>query len=101
MKLPWERAEAEPIIVACVLLLNLRTELVGFNQTRTVYGGAMDDRCIALNALYAQLSADDGEDRSREDDILAAQVDQPGYVQGGGARAGGGLRQRHHLSVRR
>ena len=44
----------------------------------------MDDRCIALNALYAQLSADDGEDRSREDDILAAQVDQPGYVQGGG-----------------
>ena len=88
MKLPWERAEAEPIIVACVLLLNLRTELVGFNQTRTVYGGAMDDRCIALNALYAQLTADDGEDRGREDDILAAQVDQPGYVQGGGAREG-------------
>ena len=80
-KLPWQKAEAEPIITACILLLNLRTELVGFNQTRTVYQGAMDDRCIALNALYAQLSDEDGIDRGREDDLIAAAIDQPGAVE--------------------
>lgn len=90
MKLPWEREQAEPILLACILLLNLRTELVGFNQTKTVYSGAMDDRCFALNALYAQLSEDDGEDRGREDDILAAQVDQPGFVEGGARAVGQG-----------
>lgn len=90
MKLPWGREEAELIIVACILLLNLRTELVGFNQTRTVYSGAMDDRCLVLNALYAQLSEDDGDDRGREDDVLGSQVEQHGFVEAGPAGAGYG-----------
>jgi len=72
MKLPWVREEAKLILDAAILLLNLRTELVGFNQTKTVYSGAMQARCLELNALYNELARADGEDRSREDDILAA-----------------------------
>ena len=77
-KLPWKREEAQPIILACILLLNLRKELVGFKQTRTVFSGVMEDRCIVLNALYAQLSENHCLDRDREDDILATLVEQPG-----------------------
>lgn len=42
----------------------------------------MEARCLSLNALYSELTSEDGLYRGREDDILAAEVDQPGGGEG-------------------
>ena len=57
---------------ASILLLNLRTELVGLNQTKTVYEGAMKARTLELQALYSVLERQDGISRRREDDLVLA-----------------------------
>lgn len=71
LKLPYERYKAELIFKAAILLLNLRTEMVGFNEIKTVYSNAMLKRTWALHALYNRLREEDGIDRGESDDIVS------------------------------
>ena len=66
-KLTYNKAAASELITECIYLLNIRTSLVGFCQTQTVYSGIQTTRTLGLNILYDQLSEDDDISREAED----------------------------------